>query len=195
MDTRGAGIEGRRALLILVRHPAVDLPPGICYGRKEVDIACVADIDEILGKIPMQGRLQIWSSPSIRCARVAATLAEHRDSESRYDDRLRELDFGAWEGVAWSDIPRAALDAWASDPLGFTPPLGESGGQLIARVQSFYTEIIAHSSAQIVISHGGPLRILSALALGVPINLLAPSPPLGSVQLLERATVPLSMFR
>jgi len=172
-------------LLILIRHPPVDMPPGICYGRQDVDVACASDIDDIVNRIPEQRGQAISSSPSRRCARVAAAIAERFHIITRYDDRLRELDFGAWEGLAWADVPRSALDEWAADPLGFAPPAGESGAQLISRVQSFYDELSAPSPAHIIVSHGGPLRILAALVQGARINLLAPSPPLGSVECLE----------
>ncbi len=172
------------ALLILIRHPPVDLPSGICYGRKDVGLAGGFDMTEIIDKIPKQPDLEIWSSPSRRCASVAIAVAEHLSAHVRYDDRLRELDFGGWEGMAWSDVPRTALDAWAADPLGFAPPSGESGAQLVSRVQKFYLEMCALRFAHIVISHGGPLRILLALAQGAEVRLLAPSPPLGSVQII-----------
>ncbi len=172
-------------MLILIRHPPVDLPSGICYGRLDVGIACGFDMTDILAKIPKQRDLEIWSSPSRRCASVAVAVAEYLGVDIRYDDRLRELDFGAWEGMAWSDVPRAALDVWAADPLGFAPPSGESGAQLVCRVQEFYREICAPCFAHIVISHGGPLRILSAMAQGAKVRLLAPSPPLASVQLFQ----------
>lgn len=169
-------------MLILIRHPPVDLPTGICYGRKDVDIVRNFDMNVIIEKIPGARDPEIWSSPSRRCARVATAVAEHSGAKIRYDDRLLELDFGAWEGLAWAAVPRSALDAWAADPLGFAAPEGERGEQLISRVQSFYSEVRAQRSASIIISHGGPLRILAALAAGVPIDLFAPSPLPGSVQ-------------
>jgi alpha-ribazole phosphatase len=126
-----------------------------------------------------------WQSGPAQCACVAAAAAEYFGTQSRYDVRLRELDFGTWEGIAWTDIPRSALDEWAADPFGFAPPAGESGAQLICRVRSFFFEVCSPRRATIVISHGGPLRILTALAQDTTINLLAPSPPPGSVQVLQ----------
>ena len=98
--------------------------------------------------------------------------------ELRVDDRLQELDFGDWEGQPWSTIPRDDLDRWAADPLAFAPPGGESGAALIARVLSFQTVL---SEDCVVVSHGGPLKVLGALLQGQVVDLLAPPPAIGSV--------------
>ena len=95
------------------------------------------------------------------------------------DDRLMELDFGAWEGLPWDDVPREALDAWAADPWAFCPPGGETGAALVARIRAFWSDL--PMGDHILISHGGPLKVLAALATNQPIDLLAPAPAPGSV--------------
>ena len=94
-----------------------------------------------------------------------------------------ELDFGAWEGLPWDDVPRAALDAWAADVHGFAAPGGESGDALIARVRDFAGEL--SRGDHIVVSHGGPLKVLAALLTGVAVDLLAPAQALGSVVVIQ----------
>ena len=113
-------------------------------------------------------------SPARRCRMVAQALGPHR-----LDNRLQELDFGAWEGLAWDDVPRAGLDAWAADPWGFAPPGGESGAGLVARVRSFMAE--CQGGNHVIITHGGPLKVLGAILNHVDIDLLAPAPPPGSI--------------
>jgi alpha-ribazole phosphatase len=98
---------------------------------------------------------------------------------ARVDRRLLELDFGEWEGCAWDDVPRIALDAWAADPWGFAPPGGETGAALVGRTRSFATEIA--TGDHVVVSHGGPLKVLRHILRGASIDLLAPAPGLGSV--------------
>ena len=169
------GIEACRstgAWLALVRHPPV-ASGGRCYGRTEL-LPSPADTAALAERLrPMEG--QVWTSPARRCRDVAAALGPHR-----VDDRLAELDFGAWEGQPWDGVPRPALDAWASDPWRFAPPGGESGQALAARVQGFYRAL--PPGRHVVITHGGPLKVLRALARGEPIDLLAPAPPPGSVE-------------
>jgi alpha-ribazole phosphatase len=95
------------------------------------------------------------------------------------DARLAEMDFGEWEGQLWDDVPRDAIDAWAADPWRFAPPGGESGAALVARVSAFWLAL--PEGDHIVITHGGPLKVLVALAARRDVDLLAPAPVCGSV--------------
>ena len=116
----------------------------------------------------------IWTSPAQRCRLVAEALGAYR-----VDPRLQELDFGDWEGLPWDSVPRASLDEWAADPWSFAPPHGETGVALNARVQAFAAECA--TGDHVVITHGGPLKILTAILRGEPIDLLAPPPKPGAV--------------
>lgn len=162
-------------LVVLIRHPAVLVTPGTCYGRLDLDLhpdaadeaaRLRAAVDTFAGRI--------WTSPARRCRQIAGARAIT-------DDRLRELDFGAWEGLAWDAVPRAALDRWAAAPLDFTPPGGESGAALLRRVGAFHAELRARGEDCVVVSHGGPLKLLAAMLHGETPDLLAPAPALGSV--------------
>ncbi|MGI4976319.1 MAG: histidine phosphatase family protein, partial [Janthinobacterium lividum] len=105
------------------------------------------------------------------------------------DPRLRELDFGAWEGMAWDDVPRASLDRWAADLSGFAPPGGESGAALVARCRAAYAGMPARG-CQVVVSHGGPLRVLAALAAGVEVDLGVAAQAPGEVRVFVGAGTP-----
>ena len=45
------------------------------------------------------------------------------------------MDFGRWEGLPWSAVPRAELDAWAADLMHARPHGGESVAMLLARTR------------------------------------------------------------
>jgi hypothetical protein len=85
-----------------------------------------------------------------------------------------ELDFGQWEGRHWQEIDRVALDDWAASPERFAPPGGESGQALRHRVRAFWRDVCHAGKAACVVSHGGPLRVLTALAEGRGPDLLRP---------------------
>ncbi|MBW4022811.1 MAG: phosphoglycerate mutase [Proteobacteria bacterium] len=162
----------------LVRHPAVADGAGRCYGRLDLPLADPASIAPLLAALePMRGAA-ILTSPLARCRLVAEALAADWGSVPHIDPRLLEIDFGAWEGLPWDDIPRADLDLWARDLLGFAPPGGETGAALVARVAAFWQRLEAPA---VVVTHGGPLKVLLALAAGEPVDLARPSPPPGSV--------------
>ncbi|MGE5530018.1 MAG: histidine phosphatase family protein [Patescibacteria group bacterium] len=86
------------------------------------------------------------------------------------DRRLREASFGSWEGMTYAGLaalPEAA--AWLLDPAGAAPPGGESLAEVAARVSSFYQEAAAGLGGEeiLVVTHGGPARIMICLALGL----------------------------
>jgi len=165
----------------LLRHPPVSLPAGTCYGRTDIALApgweSWAEAQAV--RLEPIAPAQVWSSPASRCAVVAGMLAARLDLPLTLDERLQEIAFGEWEGQAWNDVPRAALDRWALDPPGFSPPGGETGTQLMARVADFGRMLIGQSRSCIVVSHGGPLRLLPALLQGQAADLLARPPEPG----------------
>ncbi len=169
-----------------MRHPPAAIAPGVCYGRLDIGLGgdATETVDEIVSTIAGAGAEQVWTSPATRCLLVAEMVAQALGADLLVDPRLHELDFGAWEGVAWDSVPRAALDAWAADPIDFAPPGGEAGKALLARVRAVHQAIVAARQDCVIVSHGGPLKLLAALIRGEPPDLLAAAPPLGSVEML-----------
>ncbi len=79
------------------------------------------------------------------------------------------MDFGAWEGQAWSAIPRAEIDAWAADPLRYQPGGGEAVADVLRRVRRAWTGIASSADTTLLVTHAGPIRCLLHVALRVPI--------------------------
>jgi len=108
--------------MIFLRHPRPAVAPGLCYGR--LDLAegprAGAEIAAALKRMPAIGH--VLTRPARRCRRLARRIARAADVAPVEDHRLLELDFGAWEGVAWERIPRAESDPWAEDPWSRAPP-------------------------------------------------------------------------
>jgi alpha-ribazole phosphatase len=169
--------------LLLVRHPAPDVDTGICYGHLDVPLRSDSGpaIVAIVEYVCRHRVAMVWSSPAIRCLTAAQAAADSARTRLRVDNRLKELNFGRWEGVRWADIGSSALDCWAADPSGFAPPGGESGEALLSRVSDLLRTLIEEAVNCAVISHGGPLKILRALARGATPDLLADPPPFGAM--------------
>jgi alpha-ribazole phosphatase len=168
--------------LALVRHPAIANSPGRCYGRLDLPLADPTSIAPIVTALaPLRGAT-IHTSPLARCRLLAEALAaDWSQPLPTKDPRLLEMDFGTWEGLPWDDIPRADLDRWAADLTGFAPPGGETGAALVARVTAFWQTLTERPGAQVVITHGGPLKVLMALAEDQPVDLGRPSLALGGI--------------
>jgi alpha-ribazole phosphatase len=89
-------------------------------------------------------------SPLRRCRAVAAWL--RRWGWRRVvDARLAEMDFGAWDGLRWSDIGREAVDAWCADFARHPPGGGECVAQLMARAQAWQPP----AGVAVLIGHAG----------------------------------------
>ncbi|MCX7192375.1 MAG: alpha-ribazole phosphatase [Proteobacteria bacterium] len=154
--------------LYLIRHTRPDIPPGICYGQLDIDVAdsFKYEANQILTSIlPLD---LIVSSPLLRTRKLAEFLAQR--CEVRVDARLMEKHFGSWEGRAWDDIPRSEIDTWAADVMGYAPTGGESAQQLMQRVQDFLHDVAQLPQRNIaLVAHGGTIRAILALLADIPL--------------------------
>jgi alpha-ribazole phosphatase len=150
--------------VILMRHLRPAVAEGVCYGVTDLDLAAghEAALARVLERLPaLDG---IATSPLRRCRLLATSIAARHDRVAEVDARLIEMDFGAWEGRPWSDIPRAELDSWAADFMGARPHGGESVAQLQARTQAAIAEYRARPGHHLLVTHAGVIK--AALATG-----------------------------
>lgn len=154
--------------LWLVRHAQPLIAPGICYGQLDMtaDPEATRECAARLAKVLPEG-ICVSSSPLQRCEQLWPVLIGLRpDLACKSDARLKEMDFGKWEGQAWADIPKTALDAWTADfsshPAGGT---GESVSRFMSRVASAFDEL-RPSEDVLWITHAGVIRAAQLLASG-----------------------------
>lgn len=145
--------------LFLIRHPQPEITPGICYGRSDLPLRQPWSADALQAHLP--AGVPVVSSPLQRCRALAAALAP----DYRIDERLTELDFGAWEMQAWDDIPRAQIDSWAADPLGFAGHGGESVLQMQARVRQALADLDGRDC--VWVTHAGVMKLVLAELLAL----------------------------
>lgn len=121
------------------------------------------------------GWRQVVASPLSRCADFARAYALEYRLPLRIDERLRELDFGEWEGRTAEEImetsPQALLSFW-QDPWEHGPPGGEPLAHMYSRVIGAWRDIVADARATLVIGHGGPLRVILCHVLRLPLERL-----------------------
>ncbi|OXC75142.1 alpha-ribazole phosphatase family protein [Caballeronia sordidicola] len=156
--------------LVLIRHPAVGIDTGICYGRTDVPLlGDAADsarvLEERLRLLKVPAFDGVWhTSPLSRCRLLAEALGT-----VQADPRLQELDFGAWEGQRWDGLDRVMLDAWAKNLEHAREHGGESVAQFAERVVGWTDSMrIATATGPIhAVTHAGVIRVLTAHLLGV----------------------------
>lgn len=156
--------------LWLVRHAPVLAEKGRCYGVSDwpAEAAATAEAAEKLAQRLPRG-LSVLVSPLQRCQQLARTLQPLRpDLSFQNDERLVELNFGAWEGVSWNAIERADFDLWLADFAHAKPGgNGESVAALMARVGDLWSDWRATGNDAAWITHAGVMRAALLLAKGV----------------------------
>lgn len=86
-----------------------------------------------------------FSSPLKRATETAEILLQGRNVPIRTDDRIAEMYFGVYEGLADSfRIPDCPINVLFQDPAAYTGSIGgaESFASLFARADSFLSEIL-----------------------------------------------------
>lgn len=88
----------------IVRHTSVLLDGNeTCYGDMDVDVRPSFEEEAMITRTHLEGMTfdGVFSSPLQR-ARKLATFCGYE--AATLDDRLREMNFGEWEGLLWADI-------------------------------------------------------------------------------------------
>ena len=155
--------------LVLIRHPQPEVDVGICYGKTDLLLREPAAISAQL-LVPRltthaQATPHIACSPLYRCKQLGLALAAlHSNAVLTFDDRLQELDFGAWEMQPWDSIGKVRMDAWVASNFDAHHG-GESLQVLDLRVaswlqdaRSLYPADNGSSKALWVVAHAGVIR-------------------------------------
>jgi alpha-ribazole phosphatase len=163
--------------VVLIRHPAVNVDAGICYGNSDVPLAAGPETSAEalavrLATLQVPAPRVVLTSPLTRCATVAAALSNNFGCTASSDDSLKEMDFGTWELQRWDDIDRALIDAWAADFEGARVHGGESVAQFVTRVRTWFDvfEQTRELSPAYVVTHAGVMRVIAALTLGLTVD-------------------------
>ena len=171
MSGRDRAYETMVSKLFLLRHGQTALA-GKFAGSMDVDLSPTG-VEQIrsLRQVLVKERFeQVFCSPLQRCRQTAGLL--ELNTEVSYLEDLREIDFGLWEGMDFSQIERddpAGVRHWIDDPAGFCFPEGECRADFIHRVERFKTQLQKLDYDKVlVITHGGVIRHLICSYLGLP---------------------------
>jgi broad specificity phosphatase PhoE len=156
-------------MIVLLRHPEVTSRwRGICYGQTDVETESF-HISKIIDALPALPFQKIYHSGLLRTQALALALAKHFQSESSEEARLRERNFGGWEGLTWDAIYAAtgsAMDGFLSAPGTFAPAGGETTLALRDRVLAWYLEQPADAHI-LAVTHQGPILALCGTLAGL----------------------------
>jgi broad specificity phosphatase PhoE len=132
--------------------------------RQAVELA-----DRLAG-VPLDA---VYSSDLLRARETAETVAAPRGLPVRALPELREIDVGSWSGLtrpeAAARFPEAYL-RWTQGGHGWDD--GENYEQMAERVVGAVLRLAARhpGGSALVVAHGGPIRALHAVALGIDLS-------------------------
>lgn len=161
------------ARVLLVRHPPVTKAwAARCYGSSDMGwsregMKMAGDLARRLAAEPLRA---IIHSGAIRTRRLAEMVSRRTGLPVRCDRRWLERDFGSWEGRSWDAIWRetgSLMDKMMTEPATFRPGGGETGTDLVRRVQAALCDIDRMGDT-LVVAHGGSIAAVRALISGHP---------------------------
>jgi len=138
------------------------------------DIALLPDAERELASLREQLSNVSWDSvycsDLLRCQQTLAMIGPYSLGQVKLDPRLREVDFGQWEGLTYDQLKdNQQYRDWLDAPQDVTPPEGESWQAFTARIDLFLQECIGSNCPSmlslesgvptiIVVTHGGVIR-------------------------------------
>ena len=163
--------------IYLVRHGETDWnQAGLLQGQTDIALNAqgleqAREAAERLKEVPFE---IAFCSPLIRAKRTAKTIIGDRKITLTTDERLRELNFGPWEGVDIRTIRDAASQPF-TNPGSYIPPVGaESFAQLYHRSGEFVDQVLLPLEGTyetvLVVAHGGVNRSILNPVLNIPVD-------------------------
>jgi probable phosphoglycerate mutase len=110
--------------------------------------------------------MAVVTSPLLRARETADAIAGACGLEPEIDDRLVEIDWGAWEGRPVRGIASAEVEQLRAD--AGTAPEGESLAALTGRVEAFCADAWDRDGLVVAVTHVSPIKAAVALTLGAP---------------------------
>ena len=164
--------------IFFIRHGETDWnAEGRLQGQRDIPLNDLGRVQAeeagviLKGLHPLPEDMDWWVSPMTRTRETAERVRDAMGLHPPYyklDDRLKELTFGAWEGMTWKEVRRhdpAGAARRERDKWSAVPPEGESYAMLETRVRNFLEESIRGDS--VLVSHGGVARALMAIIGGI----------------------------
>ena len=131
-------------------------------------IAQAEAIGLCLGALPEAAGAAIVASPIGRARRTAEIIAEclQHPAPLRFDERLREISLGAWDGRGRKEIRALMGAAFEEFEWYFRTPDGETYDGFAGRIAGWLSEV--GDAPVIAVCHGVVTRVLRGLYAGLP---------------------------
>lgn len=109
----------------------------------------------------------VYVSPLKRAVQTAEMIT----GTYHLDERLREMDFGIFEGLTYHEISTrfpVESEQWQQDFVHYRIPHGESLADVFERTKSFIKDLGQAQDRVLVVTHAGIIRCALSMAFGNP---------------------------
>jgi probable phosphoglycerate mutase len=177
--------------LLLWRHGRTEWnAEGRMQGQADVplDEAGIRQAAEVAPLLAAERPELVISSDLLRAHLTARALGACLDQEVRVDVRLRESNFGVWQGCTADEIAAGWPDEYAAwrGGDGFLVPGMETFGEVAGRMHAAIVDALAQvEGTVVVVSHGAAIRRALGPLLGWPDDVLWRIGPLGNCRWTE----------
>ncbi|PHR84837.1 MAG: histidine phosphatase family protein [Colwellia sp.] len=163
--------------LYLLRHGEI-ATPGILAGKTDVALSEVGRKQLLQATGSLINISRCISSPLIRCHDGASQYCQQHHLPLEVDSKLREMDFGDWDGkryqALWKMDEQSATSAIGNfwqNPWQHQPPNGETMDSFVSRVDNWWQDYCADSQLHntLVFTHAGVIKHILARILHLPI--------------------------
>jgi len=172
--TNWISAQGEPTVTLLLRHGQTPMSVQKRYsGRTDAPLTDAGVRQAAAAKrLASAGVDAIVASPLQRAVRTAEEVAAATGIPVLTDEGFRETDFGAWEGLTFTEVRArwpSEMARWLADP-SVAPPGGESFAQVSERVTAALHRVLASQAHQtvLIVSHVTPIKTLVAAALLAP---------------------------
>jgi len=113
----------------------------------------------------------VYASPLSRAIETAREITTKKSLQVNCDERLREINFGEWEGKSW-DFVHKTVSNWKEIRHEYRSPNGETQQEVSERVLAFLGEIKKkHKEGSIVIvGHGSVNKAFLGILLKISLK-------------------------
>jgi probable phosphoglycerate mutase len=120
----------------------------------------------------------IVTSPMKRAKDTARLIHEYTGGDIYIDNRLKEINYGDWEGLTKDEVSNKYPDIyerWNEDPALTTPPNAEMAEDALNRAYSYWKELESRMIAEginiaVVVAHKTIIRLLLCHLQNLPIK-------------------------